>query len=78
MNQESGAVPRTPAVQALPRLAYKIAEAAVVLGVSQITIRRAITRGLLTPCRAFRTPLIPAEQLTQLLKGLPDNDPPTP
>jgi len=51
----------------LPRLSYKINEAAKILGVSPITIRRAISRGLLKPCRAFRHPLIPAEQLKNLI-----------
>jgi excisionase family DNA binding protein len=51
----------------LPRLSYKINEAAKILGVSPITIRRAISRGLLKPCRAFRHPLIPAEQLKKLI-----------
>ena len=51
----------------LPRLSYKINEAAQILGVSPITIRRAISRGLLKPCRAFRHPLIPAEQLKKLI-----------
>jgi len=51
----------------LPRLSYKINEAAKMLGVSPITVRRAISRGLLRPCRAFRHPLIPAEQLKKLI-----------
>jgi excisionase family DNA binding protein len=51
----------------LPRLSYKIKEAAQILGVSPITIRRAISRGLLKPCRVFRHPLIPAEQLKKLI-----------
>jgi len=51
-----------------PRLSYKINEAAKILGVSPITIRRAISRGLLKPCRAFRHPLIPAEQLKKLIE----------
>jgi excisionase family DNA binding protein len=51
----------------LPRLSYKINEAAKILGVSPITIRRAISRGLLKPCRAFRHALIPAEQLRKLI-----------
>ena len=51
----------------LPREAYKIKEAATIIGVSQATIRRAIDRGLLKPCRAFRHPLIPADQLSRLI-----------
>ncbi len=53
----------------LPRISYKIAEAAKIVGVSTITIRRAIDRGLLKPCRAFRHPLIPADQLQRMIEG---------
>jgi excisionase family DNA binding protein len=56
----------------LPRLSYKINEAAKILGVSPVTIRRAISRGLLKPCRAFRHPLIPAGQLKKLIE--PEED----
>ena len=56
----------------LPRLSYKINEAAKILGVAPITIRRAISRGLLKPCRAFRHPLIPADQLKKLIE--PEED----
>jgi excisionase family DNA binding protein len=57
------------AEKSLPRLSYKIGEAAKILGVSNITVRRAIDRGLLKPCRAFRHPLIPADQLAKLIGG---------
>ena len=57
------------AENSLPRISYKIGEAAKIVGVSPITIRRAIARGLLKPCRAFRHPLIPAEQLERLVTG---------
>ena len=57
------------AEKTLPRISYKIAEAAKIVGVSPITIRRAIDRGLLKPCRAFRHPLIPADQLQRLIEG---------
>jgi hypothetical protein len=53
----------------LPRISYKINEAAQICGVSPITIRRAIERGLLKPSRAFRHPLIPADQLQRLIGG---------
>jgi hypothetical protein len=53
----------------LPRISYKIKEAAQICGVSPITIRRAIDRGLLKPCRSFRHPLIPADQLEKLIGG---------
>ena len=58
------------AEKSLPRLSYKIGEAAKILGVSNITVRRAIDRGLLKPCRAFRHPLIPADQLEKLIGGV--------
>lgn len=53
----------------MPRLAYKIKEAAEICGLSQITIRRAIERGQLKPSRAFRHVLIPADQLHRLVSG---------
>jgi len=57
------------AEKSLPRISYKINEAAAMCGVSPITIRRAIDRGLLKPCRSFRHPLIPADQLEKLIGG---------
>jgi len=57
--------------KALPRISYKIKEAAQICGVSPITIRRAIARGLLKPCRSFRHPLIPADQLEKMIGGAP-------
>jgi excisionase family DNA binding protein len=51
------------------RLAYKIKEAAEILGVSPSSVRRAIERGLITPIRAFRHVLIPANQLEALVNG---------
>lgn len=51
------------------RRAYKIGEAASLLGVKPITIRRAIERGQIKPCRAFRHVLIPADQIDKLLQG---------
>lgn len=49
------------------RLTYKLAEAAQMLGVSTVTVRRAITRGLIKPIRAFRTPLISATELERFI-----------
>jgi predicted site-specific integrase-resolvase len=54
--------------ESLTRISYKISEAAQIVGVSPITIRRAINRGLLKPCRKFRHPLIPADQLRKLVE----------
>jgi hypothetical protein len=58
------------AEKSLPRISYKISEAAKIVGVSPITIRRAIARGLLKPCRAFRHPLIPADQLRRMVEAV--------
>ena len=54
--------------QPIGRLSYKITEAAELLGVSPTTIRRAIDRGMLNPCRVFRHVLIPVDQLERLIK----------
>jgi excisionase family DNA binding protein len=51
------------------RLAYKISEAAQILGVASITIRRAIKRGLLTPIRVFRHPLLAADELRRFVSA---------
>jgi len=51
------------------RLSFKVSECAELTGLSEASIRRAIKRGLLTPCRAFRHPLIPASQLHALIEG---------
>ncbi len=48
-------------------MAYKIKEAAELIGVSPVTIRRAIDRGLIKPSRAFRHVLISATELQQFL-----------
>ena len=53
----------------IERRALKISEAAAVLGVKPISIRRLIERGLLQPCRALRHPLIPIEQIEALLNN---------
>ncbi|MEI6337507.1 MAG: helix-turn-helix domain-containing protein [Verrucomicrobiota bacterium] len=53
--------------QNAPRLSYKLGEAADLTGLSQASIRRAIKRGLLKPCRVFRHVLIPADQLRDLI-----------
>jgi excisionase family DNA binding protein len=53
-----------------PRLSYKLAEAAALLGVSTSTVRRAISRGLITPVRAFRTLLISAAELERFVNQI--------
>ena len=48
--------------------ALKLPAAAQYLGgVSEITVRRAIERGLIKPCRAFRHLLIPVSELDRFL-----------
>ena len=49
------------------RLAFKLNEAAPLLGVSVVTLRRAIKRGLIKPSRAFRHVIISAEELNRFL-----------
>jgi excisionase family DNA binding protein len=51
------------------RLAYKLKEAAALLGVSEKSMRRAISRGLIKPSRAFRHVLIPAAELKAFLQN---------
>jgi excisionase family DNA binding protein len=51
----------------ITRRAYKIHEAADALGVTPITIRRMIDRGLIRPCRALRHVLIPVDEIEKLL-----------
>jgi excisionase family DNA binding protein len=54
--------------ESLARITYKIKEAAEIVGVSQISIRRAIKDGRLKVCRTFRHPLIPADQLRKMVE----------
>jgi excisionase family DNA binding protein len=49
--------------------AVKISEAAGLLGVSESSIRRLISRGILKPIRVLRHLLIPLKQLDALLNG---------
>lgn len=51
------------------RLAYKIGEAASLLGVTEITVRRLIQRGLIRVNRSLRHPLVPASELIRFLEG---------
>lgn len=52
----------------LPRLAYSIAEVALMLGLSQKTIHRFIQRGLLKPLRAARHLRVPRLELDRFLR----------
>jgi len=49
------------------RLSYKLSEAAAMLGVSITSVRRAIQRGQIQPCRKFRHIIIPSEELRRFL-----------
>ena len=52
---------------AIPRGAFQLHEAARYLGVSVISVRRAIQRGLLHPNRVFRHLLFPRAELDRFL-----------
>jgi excisionase family DNA binding protein len=49
--------------------AVKVSEAAGMLGVSESSVRRLISRGILKPIRVLRHLLIPLKQLDALLNG---------
>ncbi len=51
------------------RRAYKLKEAATLLGVSTVSLRRAISRGLIKPSRAFRHVIIASEELDRFLRS---------
>jgi hypothetical protein len=53
----------------LPRLAYSMADAATILGVSYTTIHRLVQRGLLRCSLALRTKLIPKTEIERFLKS---------
>lgn len=52
----------------LPRLFYKIEEAAYILNVSEKTVRRFLERGLLQCSKALRTKLITRESIETFTK----------
>jgi excisionase family DNA binding protein len=57
-----------PAASAVEQGAFKLTAAAQYLGgVSEITVRRLIERGLLKPCRGLRHILIPKAELDRFL-----------
>jgi hypothetical protein len=58
---------KTPPNPPSPRIAYRLDETAKLLGISTISIRRAIKRGLIRPSRAFRTPLISQAELERFI-----------
>lgn len=58
-------------------IAYKIKDAASLLGVSVVSLRRAIRRGLIRPSRAFRHVLISSVELNRFIastSNLPEED----
>lgn len=57
----------TPKPTSANRLAYKLSEASAIIGVSTVSIRRAIDRGLIRPSRAFRHIIISADELQRFL-----------
>jgi excisionase family DNA binding protein len=50
-----------------PRLAFSVSEAAQLLGISEKSVRRLITRRLLRPSRALRHLLIPRKEIERFL-----------
>ena len=61
-------IPSTQLQTGVPRGALKLKEAAEYLGgVSQITVRRLVERGLIKPNRATRHLLFPVEELNRFL-----------
>lgn len=64
--QKSSQVRGGPEV-GLPRLAYRIAEAAEMLGISTMSVRRMLGAGEIKAVRRFRSPLIPAAELVRFV-----------
>ena len=52
----------------LPRLAFSVRETAEMLGVSEKTVRRLTSRGLLRPSRALRHLLIAKKEIERFLE----------
>lgn len=50
------------------RRAYRLSEAAQLIGISEKSVRRLISRGLLKPNRALRILLISSEELARFLR----------
>jgi excisionase family DNA binding protein len=51
----------------MEKFAFTLKEAAGLVGVSTTSLRRAIVRGQLTPCRKFRHILITRQELERFL-----------
>ncbi len=56
----------------LPRLAFKVSEAAVVVGISQSALFEDIAAGLLKSKKRGRSTLILVDDLTAYLRALPN------
>ena len=63
ISQTLQAKPATEQANPLPRLTYKLKEAAVILGVSKMTIRREIDAGHIKTLKRMRHVLIPSSEL---------------
>jgi excisionase family DNA binding protein len=53
----------------IPKRAFKVSEAAALLGIQPVSIRRLIARGDLTPCRVLRHLLISEKEIERLLNN---------
>lgn len=58
-----------PASPALPRMAFSVKEAAQVLAVSKVTVRRLIARRMLTCVPGLRHKIIPKSSIERFLSG---------
>lgn len=56
-------------LDALPRLAYSVRETAWLLGVSEKSVRRLISRGLLHPSRSLRHLRISKDEIERFFEG---------
>ena len=63
----STAMASKPVAPTVEKLAYKLSETAAALSVSEITVRRLATRGLLKPCRSVRHLLFSREEIIRFL-----------
>lgn len=57
----------TAKISELPRLAFTVSETAVILGISEKSVRRLIGRGLIRPSKALRTHIITQKEIERFL-----------
>jgi excisionase family DNA binding protein len=69
MDTKSTAQAGSGSANSLPRLTYKIKEAAAILGISTLTIRKEIRDGRIKAINRFRHVLIPADELTRWVEA---------